>query len=1325
MSSDPSQPERPEKPLAGSRHGPHRGWRQVGHRTVRVAGYVLASVVVTAALLVSLLRLLVPMVPDYKQDIEEWVGEMIDARVRVESIDAGWRGLGPGLILQGVALIDPQSNLPFLRFSEVEVTLNPWASLLTGTPQTGHLRLKGGRLNILRTAEGRLLVRGMSTSTTVPVASESGPVLAWLLSQSSLGLQATDIHFEDRTHKEPVLYRFSDVSVWMKNSGTQHRLKAEIRLPEDLGERAELRLRFTGRVESPQSWQGDLYLSAEDIRVADLGRIVDNPWLKIGSGQASVRLWGSWREQTLDDLRLEFLARDLSLQRKTVRGQAPLAEIGRASGVVDIRRRSEREWRVELRGFETAWLGGRTTPVDGTLRVRYERETGQLDLEGMIDRLRVQEWTPYAGLLVLPESSTGEWLRRLSPEGELSHLRFTYTGDVSGPETFAAAAGFEDLSLRGGTEGVPSLEGLDGSFEMRGSDAVVQLRTKDASVDFHGYFRRPMQADSLSGELRLRARPGAISVSSGDILIRNEDIDGRVRLAMDIEPGVEPFLDLRAHVYRARGASTYRYLPVGSLDAPIVAWLDRAITDGRGYDVNLLYYGRLGDFLDYDESGNGRFEVRFKVDDATLDYFERWPPIKAERALITFVNESMSARIVRGEALGVTISNGSVKIPDLSRAVVHIEAEARGDVGRMLEFVRHSPLEEKFARVVADSQATGQGDLRVAIVIPVSHRTAADLDVEVALEVDDASLRSADRHLALTSIDGRFVFTEQGVEADAVRARLFDADVRVDIGGRQQQTGRWTTVRLRGELPVQGLADALGSPWFDRMRGRAPWDITVAMAHASEGEESRVKLHLESSLQGIEVDLPAPLRKGAGSVRRLLVDADLRNGTLMPVRLSLGEDLRGVIQVAHSTTGGWSASRAAISFGGGRPVLPRSRAWDLKGSLERLSLSEWSGFLAELPGGRVAQTAVDRLGAVNLTIVSMEALGYELGAAHVASRKVGDQVRIRMNSPRGEGLVIIPSSAQPGAPITATFERLQMVRSDVERSGNLSDPRDWPPIRASVGRLETQEHQIEDLRLELTPERKGIRLHLLSLQAYGLTLRIEGDWVMLGDSRQRSDFRIEAQSADIGKALDQLGLSQAIVGGEAQATAKLRWPNAPFAFGWEGLRGEAKIKIEKGSLRDIDPKAGRLIGLFSIEALPRRLALDFDDIGGKGFVFDSIEGSLSITGPQIYTKDFTIKGRSARIDLSGRVGVLARDYDQLVTVTPKVDATLPVAGAIAGGTGVGAVVLIIQQAFKRPIERSMQFKYTVTGSWDDPQIERIQAPDDFESDRKLGPTEYE
>jgi uncharacterized protein YhdP len=296
-------------------------------------------------------------------------------------------------------------------------------------------------------------------------------------------------------------------------------------------------------------------------------------------------------------------------------------------------------------------------------------------------------------------------------------------------------------------------------------------------------------------------------------------------------------------------------------------------------------------------------------------------------------------------------------------------------------------------------------------------------------------------------------------------------------------------------------------------------------------------------------------------------------------------------------------------------------------------------------------------------------------------------------------------------PITAALEGLRLQPAEVEPRHELSDPREWPPMRATVARLETAEHVVEDLRLELTPERNGVRLHLLSLEVYGLALRIEGDWTLSGDSRHRSEFRLEAQSEDIGSALMKLGLSEAVEAGSGEGGAQLRWPDSPFDFDWKEGQGSAKVKIDKGSLRNIDPKAGRLIGLFSIEALPRRLALDFDDMTGKGFTFDAIEGSFNIDGGKIRTQDLTIRGRSARIDLRGTVDVVDKDYDQVVTVTPKLDATLPIAGAIAGGTGVGAAVLVLQQIFKQPIQRSMQIQYTVTGPWEDPRIEPINVPE--------------
>ena len=51
----------------------------------------------------------------------------------------------------------------------------------------------------------------------------------------------------------------------------------------------------------------------------------------------------------------------------------------------------------------------------------------------------------------------------------------------------------------------------------------------------------------------------------------------------------------------------------------------------------------------------------------------------------------------------------------------------------------------------------------------------------------------------------------------------------------------------------------------------------------------------------------------------------------------------------------------------------------------------------------------------------------------------------------------------------------------------------------------------------------------------------------------------------------------------------------------ESLDGEVQVRIGSGQLAEVKPGAGRVFGLMSIAALPRRLALDFRDVFGKGF----------------------------------------------------------------------------------------------------------------------------
>ena len=162
-------------------------------------------------------------------------------------------------------------------------------------------------------------------------------------------------------------------------------------------------------------------------------------------------------------------------------------------------------------------------------------------------------------------------------------------------------------------------------------------------------------------------------------------------------------------------------------------------------------------------------------------------------------------------------------------------------------------------------------------------------------------------------------------------------------------------------------------------------------------------------------------------------------------------------------------------------------------------------------------------------------------------------------------------------------------------------------------------------------------------------------------------------------------------------------------FSWEKVSGSIQIKMENGAFVDIEPGAGRLFGLFSLSALPRRLVLDFSDMK-KGFHFDRLQGDLRITNGEAFNDDLRVIGRSGTIQLKGRTGLVDQDFDQEVTVVPKIGDAVAVGTGFAFGPQVGVVVLLLERLFGQPLNNAASVKYHVSGSWDAPVIERLRAP---------------
>ena len=156
--------------------------------------------------------------------------------------------------------------------------------------------------------------------------------------------------------------------------------------------------------------------------------------------------------------------------------------------------------------------------------------------------------------------------------------------------------------------------------------------------------------------------------------------------------------------------------------------------------------------------------------------------------------------------------------------------------------------------------------------------------------------------------------------------------------------------------------------------------------------------------------------------------------------------------------------------------------------------------------------------------------------------------------------------------------------------------------------------------------------------------------------------------------------------------------------------------MQEGSVLDLEPGAGRMVGLMSITALPRRLALDFRDVFNRGLVFDELTGDFVIIDGDAYTDNFKLTGPAAEIGVVGRTGLRDRDWQQLAVVTAEPGNMLPTVGAILGGGGVGAALLIFTQIFKEPLKGIGRASYCLTGTWDEPVVQQL-LPEDLEEGR--------
>lgn len=210
---------------------------------------------------------------------------------------------------------------------------------------------------------------------------------------------------------------------------------------------------------------------------------------------------------------------------------------------------------------------------------------------------------------------------------------------------------------------------------------------------------------------------------------------------------------------------------------------------------------------------------------------------------------------------------------------------------------------------------------------------------------------------------------------------------------------------------------------------------------------------------------------------------------------------------------------------------------------------------------------------------------------------------------------------------------------------------------------------------------------------------MQGVW-----QNQRTPFQMQAaiqlQANNIGKFLTRVGYPGRIARGEGKLEGSLAWQGEPFSLHFPSLSGKLRVTAQRGQFTKFKPGMSKLLGIFDLKSIPRRLTLDFYDVFSQGFGFEDILGDVKIENGVAETHELQIAGSAAYLAVSGEINLVEETQSLLVKMFPSLGLATPV---------VGIASMIANQSLKDPFDRVLFNEYAITGTWDEPVVVKSQS----------------
>ena len=1250
---------------------------------------VIASVLLASTVLLA--KLALPLINVYQPQIERNLTQLTGMDVHVGDLIGELKGVNVEFRATDLSLDTPK-QLEAIKLEYLSLELDIPKTLFTLSPQFQNVVLSGVDVLLQEDELGNITLKGQEASPSASSSADTAVsrVLNYAAEQQQVSLLDVSL-----TLNSP---RFDELSVVMPATMLRKRfaktlLRTDVFI-NDIEQPIQVRAQMSRDLTNFLEQQVQGYISVPDITLP-------TNWLAVAA---------------LEPLQSVSMAGEYWLMYQPNKGVTVQAKDSRAKLAFqnDESVFLKADWRLKYND-EAVAITVADLALNDSGRL-YEGIDIKAEWESDGNRTFVvfnkmdAEIASKAALRFVPS----EWrlhsiLSGLEPRGEAKNASLRVWQGSEGVR-FQYLSNLVDAQVNG-HNGIPAADHIYGVFSLTDTQGGVEFKGRNHTLAFPTVYDSAWQVERSSGEVAWQRLDHAFVVTGDNLKLsyRGATVQGRFRLEQPLEGGVgddELMLDLNAqHISKSDGLL---FVPPKVLSNELDNWLEQALGQGEASNVDLLLRTGL-------VAGQGAPHLRLSIDTVLekLTFDPNWPSANSVVGNVLVTENDVNVLVNQANFAGLPVTNLQVRVPFIGDDAnqVMVRGQIQDNASKILQALEKTPLKSSVLTPFEGWRVTGDVAGSFDLKIPLSKELNPFVDLNLKFQQNNVMLAQADLPLDVES--GRLHYQSS--------KGLYDTEFDVETLGGKSHLMLASQFAEDGSLIVSGALSGdidahevalwrnAPKPVLSRLEGKTNYSGELEIGRSKPGQ---VDIYLKTDLSGVKLALPAPAAKASSRSVPTDVHITALNDEVL-VDVSSQDWLYGAILANSNGLQGGHVSLA-------KP-LPKDqkieKGLSVYGQFDEFDWLTWQPIIEDFKSNLAESSSNDHQASQVPTNLPEWLRSAELLVDVLPINEKNQLNNVKLSYTR----------AKDGHPFSVASDEFNAVLNQTEAGPELHvhylnwltadkenkeadkesslQPNIFPSISLKVDQLYIDNRPYGDWSAKV--ENLGNSLRIKDITTQLPKGQFVGQIFWQGGTKQNVELTIKAEGENARELTKKFSPTPFLSSNRYQTAVLLSWEDSLLSFDRSTLSGKINFNVQKGNFNQVDqlPPFLRLLGIFNVDALAKRLTFDFSDLYEPGMPFDRFSGNLAIAKGQLNTVEpVRVVSPTAEISLQGTANLVDETLNERLTATLPISSTLPVAGLLLATPQIAGLLYITDKLIGDQLSKVTSIQYQIEGPFSDPKV---------------------